>query len=150
VSVSRHLSVRILRQHSVRHVRTCRQKRRIVRSHGVVDVGCSGTDGGSGGRDGAATRPARQRPGFPWFWVAFPATCIVIATAIGVFAWPQVLTGSGSYWWEPPTANRPGVQFLSSEQYQRFATLHRWRWVLPVASLVGSGWCVWAWRRRRV
>ncbi|WAL49202.1 amino acid permease [Rhodococcus pyridinivorans] len=98
--------------------------------------------------------PRRARlgsaPGFPWFWVAFPATCIVIATAIGVFAWPQVLTGSGSYWWEPPTANRPGVQFLSNEQYQRFATLRRWRWVLPVASLVGIGWCVWAWRRRRV
>ncbi len=80
-----------------------------------------------------------------------PATCIVIAIAIGVFAWPQVLTGSGSYWWEPPTANRPGVQFLSSEQYQRFVTLRRWRWVLPVASLAGGiGWCVWAWRRRRV
>ncbi len=64
----------------------------------------------------AVVVPRRARlgsaPGFPWFWVAFPVTCIVIATAIGVFAWPQVLTGSGSYWWEPPTANRPGSAVL--------------------------------------
>lgn len=106
------------------------------------------------GLTAAVMVPRRARlgsaPGFPWFWVAFPATCIVIATAIGVFAWPQVLTGSGSYWWQPPTANRPGLQFLSSEQYQRFVTLRRWRWVLPVASLAGIGLCVWAWRRRRM
>ena len=88
--------------------------------------------------------------GFPWFWVAFPGTCIVVAATIAVFAWPQVLTGSGSYWWEPPTVNRPGLQFLSSEQDQRFVMLSRWRWVLLVASLAGIGLCVLAWRRRRV
>ncbi|RQM32949.1 amino acid permease [Rhodococcus ruber] len=88
--------------------------------------------------------------GFPWFWVAFPATCIVIAAAVSVFAWPQVLTGSGSYWWDPPTVNQPGLQFLSNEQYQRFMTLRRWRWVLPAISLVGIALCVWTWRRRHV
>jgi hypothetical protein len=98
--------------------------------------------------------PRRARrgttPGFPWFWVAFPATCMTAAAAVAVFAWPHVLSGSGRYWWEPPTVNRPGLQFLSSEQYQRFVTLRRCRWVLPAVSLVGVGWCVWAWRRRRV
>lgn len=100
----------------------------------------------------AVSRRARHgaAPGFPWFWIALPATCIAAAAAVAVFAWPHVLSGSGSYWWEPPTVNRPGLQFLSSEQYQRFVTLLRWRWVLPAMSLVGIGWCVWAWRGRRV
>lgn len=100
----------------------------------------------------AVPRRARlgRAPGFPWFWVVFPATCIVVAAAVCLFAWPQVSPGSGNYWWEPLTVNRPGLQFLSNEQYRRFVMWHRARWVLPPVSLVGIGLCVWAWRRRRV
>lgn len=103
--------------------------------------------------------PRRERlgraPGFPWFWIVFPATCIAVAAAVGVFAWPEIVTHGASVWWGAPRAGSPrpsahGYQFLSAEQYQRYATLRRMRWTLPVVSLAGIGLCVWAWRRRRI
>lgn len=98
--------------------------------------------------------PHRDRlgpaPGFPWFWVVFPSTCIAIAAAVSVFAWPQAVTGWGSYWWDPPSLSSPTLQFLSNEQYRHLVTLRRLQGALPVVSLVGIGLCVWAWRRRRI
>ena len=106
-----------------------------------------------------AVLPRRDRlgrePGFPWFWVVFPVTCFAVAVAVGVFAWPEIVTHGGSVWWGSPSAGSPGSsaaehQFLSSEQYQRYATLRRMRRILPAVSIVGIGLCVWAWRRRRI
>lgn len=61
----------------------------------------------------AVSRRARHgtASGFPWFWIALPATCIAAAAAVAVFAWPHVLSGSGSYWWEPAYGEsaRPAV-----------------------------------------
>ncbi|RVW08882.1 amino acid permease [Prescottella agglutinans] len=101
-----------------------------------------------------ALLPRRARferaPGFPWFWVVFPVTCMAIAAAVGVFVCPQAVTGSGSFWWDAPRTSSPATQFLSGEQYQRFVLLRRLRRVLPAVSAVGIGMCVWAWRRRRL
>ncbi|QCQ90538.1 amino acid permease [Rhodococcus sp. SGAir0479] len=92
----------------------------------------------------------RRAPGFPWFWVVLPATAVAVAAAVGVFAWPQAVTGAGSFWWDRPWSGPSTLQFLSHEQYQRLVTLRRLRWVLPPASVLGVASCVWAWRQRRV
>ncbi|CAM3075386.1 Amino acid permease [Prescottella defluvii] len=101
-----------------------------------------------------AVLPRRDRlgraSGFPWFWVVFPATCLAVAAALGVFGWPQVVTGAGSYWWDAPSFGPTTRQFLSGEQYQRLVTLRRLRWVLAAVSLAGIALCVRVWRRRRV
>lgn len=98
--------------------------------------------------------PRRDRlgraPGFPWFWVVFPCTCLALVAAVGVFAWPQAVTGSWSFWWVPPSTSPSTMQFLSNEQYQRIVTLRWLRWALPAVSLAGIGLSAWAWRRRRV
>ncbi|BAH51855.1 hypothetical membrane protein [Rhodococcus opacus B4] len=100
--------------------------------------------------------PRRARleraPGFPWFWVAFPVTCLAVAAAVGAFtAWPHAVSGMRSFWWDLTTPdNAHGMQFLSSEQYHRFVTMGRARQVLPVVAVAGIVWCVWTWRRGRV
>nr|AIU93509.1 hypothetical protein LRS1606.75 [Rhodococcus sp. NS1] len=92
-----------------------------------------------------------RTPESPWFWMVFPVTCLMIAASVGVFmAWPQAMSSSGSLWWDLSGPRTPTGQFLSSEQYHEITVWNRMRWLLPVASVVGIGLSVWAWRRGRV
>ena len=100
--------------------------------------------------------------GFPWFWLIFPATAVVVALAVG--AWlpgDGVTAGGGNFGWtmymplgdadEPSAWDRFRGDYLSDDQAWRLLLPGAWARVsYPLAALLGLGLTVWAWRRRRI
>ncbi|WP_200170848.1 amino acid permease [Tomitella cavernea] len=97
-------------------------------------------------------RRARFTPkGLPWFWLVFPATCLVAAWWVGAsIGWVGNLGGSARFFWDAFTSAPEGQQFLSNEQFQQMQDQRRLRRVLPAAAAVGAVLSAWAWRKRRV
>lgn len=101
-----------------------------------------------------AVVPFRNRlgaaAGFPWFWAAFPVTCLACAAWVGAsLDYLGYLGGSGRFFWGAFTAPTAQVQFLGTEQLHDMQRLHRLRQVLPFLAAAGAALSVWTWRRRR-
>ena len=100
--------------------------------------------------------------GFPWFWLIFPVTAVLVALAVG--AWlpgDGVTAGGGNFGWtmymplgdadEPSAWDRFRGDYLSDDQAWRLLLPGAWARVsYPLAALLGLGLTVWAWRRRRI
>lgn len=54
-----------------------------------------------------------RAPGFPWFWVVLPVTCIAVAATLGVFFRPEIVTHASSIWWGRPGTGSPRAWFAA-------------------------------------
>lgn len=106
-------------------------------------------------------RPPRgQHSGFPWFWVAFPLAVLGLVSTLGMILGGSALTIYGAHDDPvglskpyPATSGFPGVQFLSTEQFQQmFGPLPYavYIWFFPVLGIVFTIASVVAWRKGRM
>jgi heme/copper-type cytochrome/quinol oxidase subunit 1 len=100
--------------------------------------------------------------GFPWFWIVFPVTVLLVALGLG--AWlpgAGVTAGGGNFGWtmymplsdadEPSAWDDVRADYLSDDQAWRLLLFGAWgRVIYPLAALAGLALTVWAWRRRRI
>ena len=101
-----------------------------------------------------AVLPRRLRlepAGLPWFWLFFPAACLLTAGWVGVSeGWVSNLGGSARFFWDAFAPAPDRIPFLSHEgldEMRRQDLLRRW---LPVGVAVCAVASVWSWRRRRI
>ncbi|AHW63656.1 Putative membrane protein [Corynebacterium glyciniphilum AJ 3170] len=105
-------------------------------------------------------RPRGQHSGFPWFWVAFPLAVLGLVSTLGMILGGSALTIYGAHddpvglsMPYPATSGFPGVQFLSTEQFQQmFGPLPYavYIWFFPVLGIVFTIASVVAWRKGRM
>lgn len=91
-------------------------------------------------------RPRGQHSGFPWFWVAFPLATLGLVSTLGMILGEFTSTIYTSHddpvglaMPYPATGGFPGVQFLSTEQFQQmFGPLPYavYIWFFPVLGVV--------------
>ena len=78
----------------------------------------------------ASVVPRRHnRPGFPWFWVAFPVTVLATAAALAGYA---------------PVEFHPTMYLPLSDRDALDAT-----WLWGLLAVIGAAASTWAWRRGR-
>lgn len=87
--------------------------------------------------NGAPDTSASTRQNFPWFWVVFPFTCFSAATAFSMtFLPPLSLTGSRHY-----------ADYLEPDAFTIANALSA---VFIIATVLGAGLSIWAWKARRI
>lgn len=87
-----------------------------------------------------------DRPGFPWFWLAFPATCFAIAATLGTWitAAPTDFSSTVYVAGYAPYADDP-----SHDSINQILAYRRALWLLPILSVIGIGLSIWTWRLDR-
>lgn len=91
----------------------------------------------------AVVLPRRHGSGpraFPWFWVAFPFTCLAVAAGI-VHLGPALL-------WEM-NVGPERYQFLDNPPRDPFTLFNRSVTAWPLLAVVGAVASVWSWRKGR-
>lgn len=87
--------------------------------------------------NGSPDTTASPRQKFPWFWVVFPFTCFSAATAFSMtFLPPLSLTGPRRY-----------ADYLEPDPFTIANALST---IFIIATVLGAGLSIWAWRARRI
>ena len=87
--------------------------------------------------NGSPDTTASPRQKFPWFWVVFPFTCFSAATAFYMtFLPPLSLTGPRRY-----------ADYLEPDPFTIANALST---VFIIATVLGAGLSIWAWKSRRI
>lgn len=112
---------------------------------------------------GAIVIPRRSRGrhrGFPWFWVVFPLAVLGLVSTLGmiigeftstIYTYHDDPVGLSMPY--PLTGGFPGVQFLSTEQFQQMFGLLPYAvyiWFFPVLGVICTIASVVAWRKGRI
>lgn len=102
----------------------------------------------------AEYRGGTDAPGFPWFWLVFPLTALLVALAFA--AWlPLAASGGVDFGWTMymplGDADEDSTTPFLSDAAAWQLLQGRWARIgYPLLAVLGLALSAWAWRRRRI
>lgn len=103
----------------------------------------------------AEYRGGTDSPGFPWFWLVFPWTALVVALAFAAWLPGSPANGFADFGWGMPARyvaaeDTDNWTFFSDEAANHLLMSPWTRVVYPLLAILGAVLSAWAWRKGRI